>query len=184
MIIPVKGMVCNHCVESVLSAFEHAGLPEAKVRLGEAEVADLSLTPEALAKLDTELASRGFERLSDPDARLIERAKLAIIRHVRNESCHFNLSACLQDTLGVDYSSLSKLFSAREGRTIEKYQIAQRVEYAKELLSYGELNVSEVADKAGYSSVAHLSRQFKSITGLTPSAFLKNASRRIPLNEV
>ena len=79
---------------------------------------------------------------------------------------------------------ISKIFSAREGRTIEKYAIAQRIEYVKELLSYRQLNITEIADIAGYSSVAHLSRQFKSITGLTPSAFIKAALPRIPLNKV
>ena len=114
---------------------------------------------------------------------LVEAAKQVIIDHVRNHDCRFNLSACLQDHLNTDYSTLSKIFSATEGRTIEKYSIAQRVEFAKELLSYGEMTISEVADRAGYSSVAHLSRQFKTQTGMTPSQFQKLRPERIPLND-
>lgn len=154
------------------------------MRLGEAEVPDSAMSASKLQKLDEELALRGFERITDQAEKLIERTKLAILEHVRDERCRFNLSACLQDHLDVDYSTISKLFSSREGRTIEKYAIAQRVEYVKELLSYRQLNISEIADKTGYSSVAHLSRQFKSVTGMTPSYFLKNSTARIPLNEV
>ena len=185
MIISIKGMVCNHCVEAVEAAFAEAGIPGAAVSLGEARLdACATLPAEALQRLDKALEARGFQRLDDPESQLVERAKLLIIEHVRSDSCHFNLSACLASNLAMDYSALSKLFSAREGRTIEKYAIAQRVEYVKELLSYRELNISEVADKAGYSSVAHLSRQFKSVTGMTPSAFLRGVPSRIPLNEV
>lgn len=185
MTIYIKGMVCNHCIEAVVAAFSEAGIPVAAVSLGEARLDSCAPpAPEVMQRLDRALESRGFSRLEDPESQLVERAKRVIIEHVRNENCHFNLSACIAGNLAADYSSVSKLFSAREGRTIEKYAIAQRVEYVKELLSYGELNISEVADKAGYSSVAHLSRQFKSITGMTPSAYLKSAPSRIPLNEV
>ena len=184
MLIPIKGMVCNHCVEAVAAAIQAAQIPGAHVRLGEAEVPDSAMSASKLQKLDEELALRGFERITDQAEKLIERTKLAILEHVRDERCRFNLSACLQDHLDVDYSTISKLFSSREGRTIEKYAIAQRAEYVKELLSYRQLNISEIADKTGYSSVAHLSRQFKSVTGMTPSYFLKNSTARIPLNEV
>ena len=184
MLLHIKGMVCHPCVEAVAAAATAAHLPGAQVRLGEADVPDAEITADKLSALDEQLAMRGFKRITNPTDQLIERTKLAILQHVRDEGCRFNLSACLQDHLEVDYSTISKLFSAREGRTIEKYAIAQRVEYVKELLSYRQLNISEIADKTGYSSVAHLSRQFKSVTGMTPSAFLKNCSARIPLNEV
>jgi len=185
MIISIKGMVCNHCVEAVQAAFVNAGFPEARISLGEASIDTATqLSAKQFEKLDAELHARGFERITDAETQIIEKVKRAIISHVRNENCRFNLSACLADNLAIDYSAVSKLFSAHEGRTIEKYAIAQRVEYVKELLSYRQLNISEIADKAGYSSVAHLSRQFKSITGLTPSAYMKNAPARIPLNEV
>lgn len=184
MLLHIKGMVCNHCIEAAIAALQAAQLPGARVRLGEADVPDSEITAEKLQLLDKELAQRGFQRITDPADKLIERTKLAILQHVRDEHCRFNLSACLQDHLEADYTSVSKMFSAREGRTIEKYAIAQRVEYVKELLSYRQLNISEIAYKTGYSSVAHLSRQFKSVTGMPPSAFLKNCTERLPLNEV
>lgn len=180
----IKGMVCNHCIDSVKEAFDAAGISETQVSLGTAESPDATLSPDILNKLDNELSMRGFERITDSESALVERAKLIIIEHVRTHNCHFNLSACLSSHLATDYSTISKLFSAHEGRTIEKYAIAQRVELVKELLSYRQLTISEIADKAGYSSVAHLSRQFKETTGLTPSAFLKNPLPRIPLNNV
>ena len=155
------------------------------MKLGEASLADsVNVDADFLAALDREFAAHGFSRILDTGQRLVEAAKQVIIDHVRNHDCRFNLSACLQDHLNTDYGTLSKIFSATEGRTIEKYSIAQRVEFAKELLSYGEMTISEVADRAGYSSVAHLSRQFKTQTGMTPSQFQKLRPERIPLNEV
>lgn len=186
MYIPIKGMVCRHCIEAVERALEKAGVSGAEVSLGGAELPDKqSSDPQLMAKVDHELEAAGFQRITEAEAALVEKTKLIIIEHVRNAAdCHLNLSACLSDHLHTDYSLISKIFSAREGRTIEKYAIAQRVEYVKELLSYRQLNITEIADQAGYSSVAHLSRQFKSVTGLTPSAFVKAALPRIPLNNV
>lgn len=185
MTIAIKGMVCRHCIEAVEAILASLSLGEAHVSLGEADIPDTATAdPNLMAALDRELKAHGFSRILNRDSQLVERTKQTIIDHVRNHDCRFNLSACLHDRLGTDYIALSKLFSAHEGRTIEKYAIAQRVEYAKELLSYGELNISEVAFKAGYSSVPHLSRQFKTVTGMTPSAYQKLRPQRIPLNEV
>ena len=100
------------------------------------------------------------------------------------DRCRLNLSACLEEHLHIPYDTLSRIFSSLEGRTVEKYQIAQRVEWVKELLGYGEMTVSEIADYTGYSSAAHLSRQFKSVTGLTPTEYLRATASRRPLNEV
>ncbi len=179
-------MVCSHCVEAVARALDKAGVSGAEVSLGGAEFPDIQAQDAAtMARIDSELEAAGFQRITGAEAALVERAKIIIIKHVRNATeCHLNLSACLSDNLNTDYSLISKIFSAREGRTIEKYAIAQRIEYVKELLSYRQLNITEIADITGYSSVAHLSRQFKSITGLTPSAFIKAALPRIPLNKV
>jgi len=182
MHIHIKGMVCNHCITAVREAFADAGIPGAEISLGLAIVPGTELTPEQTAALDSALCKRGFERITDQDTRLVEQTRLAIMEHVRSGECRSNLSACLQRRLGMEYSAISKLFSAREGRTIEKYAIAQRIEYAKELLSYGELNVSEVADKTGYSSTAHFSQQFKAVTGLTPTQYLASEMKRTPLN--
>ena len=182
MRIQIKGMVCNHCVEAVANAFAAAGIPGAEVSLGGADLPGNEPTPQQLQQLDTELHKRGFQRITEPSVLMVEKAKLLIMQHVRQGDCRLNLSACLQHDLHTDYSAISKAFSAIEGRTIEKYAIAQRVEYVKELLSYGEMTISEIADRTGYSSVAHLSRQFKSVTGLTPSEYLRTPTPRTPLN--
>lgn len=138
--IAIKGMVCRHCVEAVEAIFHGLGVgaEQIEVKLGEASLADsVKVDADFLAALDREFAAHGFSRILDPGQRLVEAAKQVIIDHVRNHDCRFNLSACLQDHLNTDYGTLSKIFSATEGRTIEKYSIAQRVEFAKELLSYG-----------------------------------------------
>lgn len=182
----VKNMVCQHCVRAVERALGDAGFDVLSVELGTARVGGGQLSEKSLARLDAALRSEGFERVTDPRDAVVERVKHAIMRHVREENCKFNLSACLSDHVGIEYDTLSRIFSAREGRTIEKYFIAQRVELVKELLGYGTLTLTEIADKAGYSSVAHLSRQFKTVTGLTPTQYLADmaASSRIPLSEV
>ncbi|MBD5225870.1 MAG: helix-turn-helix domain-containing protein [Bacteroidales bacterium] len=185
MYIPIKGMVCLHCIRAVELALEKAGISGATVSLGGADIPDIFTdTPGKLTHIDKFLQEAGFERITGTDAAMVEKTKLIIMDHVRNSDCNLNLSACLQSKLNTEYSQISKLFSSREGRTIEKYAIAQRIEFVKELLSYRELSISEIADRAGYSSVAHLSRQFKSVTGLTPTAFINSALPRIPLNKV
>ncbi|MCM1522243.1 MAG: helix-turn-helix domain-containing protein [Muribaculaceae bacterium] len=184
MRLKIKGMVCNHCVEAVRRVLSEAGLTVKNVSLGEAEVEE-SLDDDALRMLDSLLASQGFSRPISPDEALVERIKQAVIRHVRAaDRCRLNLSACLEEHLHTPYDTLSRVFSSLEGRTVEKYQIAQRVEWVKELLGYGEMTVAEIADYTGYSSAAHLSRQFKSVTGLTPSQYQATTSTRHPLNEI
>lgn len=177
-------MVCRHCIEAVKAACEAAGITGAQISLGYACVADSQLTAATLNALDKELETKGFQRISDHNEILVERIKQIIIEHVRTHTHNFNLSACLADRLATDYSSLSRIFSASEGRTIEKYAILQRIEYVKELLSYRELTISEIAYRAGYSSAAHLSRQFKEVTGMTPTAYLKTPTPRLPLNSL
>lgn len=116
---------------------------------------------------------------------LVEKIKRAVIEHVRQPGeCRLNLSACLERHIGATYDTMSRVFSAHEGRTLEKYQMAQRVEWVKELLGYGQYTISEIADMTGYSSTAHLSRQFKSVTGLTPTEYLRTSMERRGLNEV
>lgn len=182
----IKGMVCRHCVDAVERILIGVGLDAATidVKLGEVDVPDDAVDADFLAAFDRELTAHGFSRILNEGDRLVEAVKRAVIEHVRHHDCRYNLSACLQEQLHTDYGALSRLFSAREGRTIEKYSIAQRVEYAKELLSYGELSISEIAWRAGYSSVAHLSRQFKNVTGMTPSEFQKLRPHRTPINEI
>ncbi len=186
MEIKIKNMVCQHCVRAVERALADAGFEVLSASLGSARIGGGQLSGRSLERLDAALRAEGFDRVTDPRDAVVERVKHAILRHVREENCKFNLSACLSDHVGIEYDTLSRIFSAREGRTIEKYFIAQRVELVKELLGYGTLTLTEIADKAGYSSVAHLSRQFKAVTGLTPTQYLADmaASSRIPLSEV
>jgi AraC-like DNA-binding protein len=148
------------------------GLKPDHVSLGEVTLHEAELSKEQLERIDHALQQVGFERIDDRKARLIESIKNKIIDR------KFNWSDILADELHHDYNSLSNLFSSVEGITIEQYIIRQKIERAKELLFYDELNLSEIAIKLGYSSVAHLSSQFKKITGLTPSELKK--SRKAP----
>lgn len=182
-VLRVKGMVCRHCVEAVKSALRSAGIEDAEVDLGTITLPP-GITSAQLTTLQNELDAAELNIIHDAEEAMVERTKMAIIDHVRTHACKYNLSSCLSSALDVDYNALSKLFSAREGRTIEKYTIAQRVEYVKELISYGELSLTEIADRTGYSSVAHLSRQFKSITGMTPTAFLTATHARLPIDRL
>lgn len=184
MEIIIKGMVCHHCVEAVERVIRSAGLTPVKVILGRAEIRE-HLDDKALHMLDSLLSSEGFTRILDSESKLVEDTKRAIIHHVRQpHECRLNLSVCLEKQLSMPYDTISRLFSAHEGRTIEKYQMAQRVEWVKELLGYGQMTISEIADSTGYSSVAHLSRQFKNITGMTPTEYLRSSMPRAGLNEV
>ena len=184
MEIIIKGMVCHHCVEAVSHILKTAGLTPENVTLGRAVIME---NPDDIdfSRLDKMLESEGFSRMLDADAQLVERTKQAIIKHIRQpHECRLNLSKCLEETLAVPYDTISRVFSSHEGRTIEKYQMAQRVEWVKELLGYGQMTASEIADYTGYSSVAHLSRQFKNVTGLTPSEYMRTSMSRKGLNEV
>ena len=122
------------------------------------------------------MEAEGFELLEAPRARLVEQIKDAVIRlvHYREAAPSANLSRYLSELLHKDYSTLSKAFSEETGTTIERYAIVQKIERVKELLTYDELTLNEIADRLGYSSAAYLSTQFKQITGLTPSAFKRS----------
>jgi AraC-like DNA-binding protein len=177
----IKNMVCNRCRTVVKAELEKAGLTLLSVELGEVE---LSTPPSAtqLEKLRHTLKQHGFELIDDKKSRIIEKIKNHIVKlvHHSGDGIKTNLSDYLADKVHYDYTYLSNLFSEVEGITIEKYYIAQRIEKVKELLMYDELNLSEIADRLGYSSVAYLSSQFKKVTGLTPSYYksLKENKRR------
>lgn len=185
MKINIRNMVCRHCVEAVERILAGLGLDVRSVELGVADIACPQLSDSRMAALDAALLAAGFERVVSPDEILVERTRRAIIDHVRSASeCRLNLSACLESHLGVPYDAISRTFSALEGRTIEKYQIAQKVEWVKEMMGYGDMTLSEIADRADYSSVAHLSRQFKAVTGLTPTQYMALPPSRTSLSEV
>lgn len=170
-------MVCNRCIMVVKSIFEKHGYSPASISLGEVVLSDEAM-PESTQKIiDRELSEMGFERIDDKKARIIEKLKNNIvskIHHTNYVDIKFNWSAVLSDELALDYNYLSTLFSSVEGITLEHYIIKQKIERVKELLFYDELNMSEIADKLGYSSVQHLSSQFKKMTGFTPSQFKKS----------
>lgn len=187
MNIYIKNMVCNRCIMVVRQELEKLGLQPIQVTLGEVELKK-ELSQEEKKALRESLGTLGFELLDDKKARLVEKVKNAIIEIIHygdDLDNRIKFSKQIEKKVGVDYHSLSTLFSATEGTTIEKFIIHQRIEKVKELLVYNELTLSEIAYKTGYSSVQHLSTQFKKVTGLTPSYFkqIKNIKRK-PLDEV
>ena len=175
-------MVCDRCVLVVRQLLDQLELGYKNIQMGQVE-----LTEEpTIVKLDsfrTSLLTTGFELLDDKKAKLVEQIKNTIISLVQGygeEEFNKKLSAILEEKLQLDYHYFTRLFSAVEGITIEKYAILQRIEKVKELLMYDELSLSEISYQLGYSSVQHLSQQFKRITGLTPSQFkqLKENNRK------
>lgn len=173
----IKNMVCNRCKMVVQQELERFGLHPEKVLLGEVSVAENEIPVDVQEKLYASLIRLGFERIDDKKARLIEGIKNKIIKMIHHSEMtdrRFNWSLVLSEEMHYEYNYLSNLFSSIEGITLEQYIIRQKIERVKELLFYDELNLSEIANKLGYSSVAHLSGQFKKVTGLTPSELKKS----------
>lgn len=186
MNLHIKNMVCNRCKMVVKAELEKLGFNPVSVELGEVYLKqDISSTDKE--KIASALKPFGFELLADRKTHLAEQVKTAVINlvHYATEPLKINLSAYLSDLLKLEYANLSAVFSEVEGQTIEKYFIAQKIEKAKEMLTYGELTLSEIAYQLNYSSVAHLSAQFKKVMGITPSAY-KMASKdsRKTLDEI
>ena len=187
-ILFVKNMVCNRCVMAVEGILNKEAIPYNKVIFGEIHVKD-ELNNSQLDALKNGLEKIGFELIDNRMSAVIEKVKQLVIKRARNEVSpeekKVNLSVYLSERLHYEYTHLSTLFSSVEGRTIENYFIEQRIEKAKELLKYDQLSLNEIAFELDYSSAAHLSGQFKKVTGLTPSAF-KNAAtvNRKPLDQV
>ena len=182
----IKNMVCNRCIMVVKSELEKLGISPSSIILGEVTLSG-GLSPQQKDALSKKLEGLGFALIDDRRARLIEQIKNAIIElvHYNNNDLKVNLSDYISEKLHHDYNYISNLFSEIEGTTIEKYFIAQKIERVKELLVYDELTLNEIAFKLNYSSVAHLSSQFKKVTGLTPSYFKQiKTNKRKPLDEV
>lgn len=179
-------MVSNRCKMTVKEELKKLGLHFVLVELGEVDIMD-DLNVEQLEELKTALLNSGFELMDDKKAVLVERIKNTIIEmvHHSDENIKIKLSDYLSEKLNHNYTYMANLFSAVRGITIEQFVIAHKVEKIKELILYDELNITEIAWKMNYSSVAHLSNQFKKVTGLTPSHFkqLKN-KRRNPIEEI
>jgi AraC family transcriptional regulator len=180
MTLYIKNMVCNRCIMVVTQEFEKLGFHPEKVTLGEVVLRENALASDDLAKIDSTLKSLGFERIDDRKGRLVDSIKNKVIEMVHEPKAatrKLNWSTWLANELHYDYNYLSNLFSSMEGTTLEQYVIRQKIERAKELLFYDELNLSQIANELGYSSVAHLSAQFKKITGLTPSELKKSHNK-------
>ncbi len=186
-ILHIKNMVCDRCIRVVREELEKLGYKVDDVKLGEAKI-NSSGKEIDLNEINKVFEENGFELLGDKQAKLIEEVKISLIDliHSHPETLEkISISKYLTDKFHTNYQHISSLFPSKEGITIEKYFINQKIEKAKELLVYNELTLSEISYKLGYSSVQHLSNQFKKITGFTPSDFkkLKNKSRS-PIDKV
>ncbi|HTF80080.1 MAG TPA: AraC family transcriptional regulator [Cytophagales bacterium] len=184
--IHIKNMVCPRCIEAVTAVLNTAGIPFVKVSLGEVQL-HTPLDAHATAQLKQQLLDRGFDLLEDKKAKIVEKVKTLILQGITDYETYRTqkLSDYLSKQIGYDYSHISGIFSANQGITIEKFVILQKIERAKELLTYDELTLNEIADRLHYSSTAALSAQFKEVTGMTPTAFkkLRNPLRK-PLDNV
>jgi AraC family transcriptional regulator len=185
--IYIRNMVCDRCIKSVSDILNKLDIEAESILLGEISLKE-PLPAELKDILSQKLMQEGFELIDDKKSKTISRIKTIILEYVQNLNYNnkkFHLSDYLSDKLEADYTYLSNLFSSVEGQTIENYLIAQKVERAKELLVYDELTLSEIAMKLGYSSTAHLSNQFKKVTGLTPTHFKSiGAQKRYPLDKL
>jgi AraC-like DNA-binding protein len=170
----------------VKAELEKLGLQYVYVKIGEADIIE-DIQPQQLEQLKTELKKAGLVLMDNKKSVLVEKIKSAIIElvHYREDQIKVNLSDFLSEKLDYDYTYLANLFSEVKGITIEKFYLTHKIEKVKELIVYDELNLSEIAYRMHYSSVAHLSNQFKKYTGLTPTHFkkLKN-ERRETLEDV
>jgi len=170
----VKNMVCHRCVLAVEQILTKESIPFEKVTISQVQLHN-ELTEDQKRRLVKSFKSIGFELIDDRNSALIETIKQLVIKKARNELSENEnkekLSSYISRQVNHEYTYLSSLFSSVEGRTIEKYFIDQRIEKVKELLIYDQLTLSQIAFDLDYSSVAHLSSQFKKITGLTPTYF-------------
>jgi AraC family transcriptional regulator len=183
----IKNMVCDRCIMAVKNELEKASIDFQTIALGEITLNN-EPTNEQLSQFEAGISQLGFELIEDKTARTVSAIKNAVlefVRHPPEKKGSLKFSAFLSEKLHKDYNNLSNLFSSIEGTTIEQYLIRQKIERVKELLVYDELSLSQIAHELDYSSVQHLSNQFKKITGLTPSHFKQiGALKRTPLDKV
>lgn len=179
MKIYIKNMVCIRCQMVVKNELEKLGLDYHDVKIGEANIKG-AVPEETLKELDLSLRKAGLELMSNKKSVLVEKIKNMIIElvHYSDEQIKVNLSDYLSEKLNYDYTYLANLFAEVKGTTIENFFLKHKIERVKELIIYDELNLSEIAFMMHYSSVSHLSNQFKKITGLTPSHFRNLKDKR------
>lgn len=179
-------MVCGRCISAVENIFADYHIEVKNISLGEIETAS-EISENDLQFLEKRLEETGFERIKDSVHQLTEKIKSLIIVKISELDIaeNFLLSEFLSSQLNKDYSSLSKTFSQNENVTLEQFFILQKIEKAKELLLYNEQTLTEIAGKMGYKSVQHLSSQFRSSTGFTPTEFKKlKVHNRKPLDQL
>ena len=181
-------MVCNRCIKVVREELTGLGFTIKSIELGEVTLYE-QVSQKDADKLRQVLADNDFELIDDKKSWIINRIKTLIIEYIhydKEKPDFVNISDFLARETDYDYSYLSNLFSSVEGQTIEHFLILQKVEKVKELLVYDELTLNEISYQLGYSSVQHLSHQFKKVTGLTPSHFkkIKQKTKRTPLDQI
>jgi AraC-like DNA-binding protein len=182
----IKNMVCNRCIMTVENILNQNNISYSKVSLGEVEL-ERKLSSEETKAIDADLQKVGFELIDKRVNKIIEDIKQAALEYLNlgMDSQNLKLSSFITKNIPYDYSYLSDLFSSVEGKTIEQYFILQRIEKVKELLVYDQLSLTEISYQTGFSSIHHLSSQFKKMTGLTPSHFKKiGIERRKALDQL
>ncbi len=183
--LKIKNMVCDRCIMVVGQVFDKVQIPVSEVVLGEVTLV-YPITEQQKEVLDKELKEVGFEIIETRKSQIAEKIKneiTALVFDPKGIRLNENLSDYLSKKIGLEYSYLTTIFSEEENLSIEKYFILQKVERIKELISYEEFLLKEIADKMQYSSVAHLSAQFKKVTGMSPSAYKQN-QKRLPINKL
>ena len=179
-------MVCARCILAVKRELEEMHLRPTAIELGVIEFS-YDLDKEQLKEVSKRMVQLGFEILYDKKSRLVEKVKTLLVKKLQQQKIeeHFSVRKYLSAHIKSDYTTISKTFSENEGHTIEKHFILLRLEKTKELISYGELTMAEIAKKLGYSSVQHLSAQFKNVCGVSPNAYKATQQlKRKPIDKI
>ena len=182
----IRNMACESCKFVVKTELENLGLHPKHIDLGEADVKE-KLTADQKKKFDTAIRKVGLQLTEHKEGLLLEKIKKVILEYVNNsgEKSNINFSDLLSKELNYSYSYLASYFSDMHASTIEQYIISLKIEKVKEMILFDDLTLTEIAHRMNYSSVAHLSTQFKKVTGLTPTHFKKlRAKRRIVLQDL
>lgn len=173
MLLHIKNMVCDRCIMAVRQQMENLNFLVTDIALGTVVISP-DPEEEQLQNIASSMRLMGFELIDKEKDQLVERIKtvvISLVHHSDLNSLQQSMMSIIASRLNKDYTYLSRLFSESESLTIEKFIIHQKIEKVKELIEYGELNINEIAEKMGYSSSAHLSAQFKTVTGYAPSKF-------------
>jgi len=176
----IKNMVCLRCQLSVKTELEKLGIPYTYVKIGEAEIIG-EIMPETMEQLQSNLHEVGLSVLTNKKKILVEQITSTIIElvHFTEDQIKVNLSDFLSEKLNYNYTYLANLFSEEKGNTIENFYLTHKIERVKEMIIYEDLNLTEISYRLHFSSVSHLSNQFKKFTGMTPTQYklLKNKTR-------